>query len=107
MSKRDYSINSSNAYNILFFDSMLLVKFIQEHKMDEDISRRMTSFYNVRNYQFAWFTNNNLTEQARGFWNMHNYQTTYAIDSTLKIKELQNKMDDFLAGGRRIYCIAG
>lgn len=95
MSKRDYSINSSNAYNNLFFDSMLLVKFIEEKKMDADISRRMTSFYNVRNYQFAWFTNNSLTEQARGFWNMHNYLTTYAKDTTLKNKYLQSKMDDY------------
>jgi murein L,D-transpeptidase YcbB/YkuD len=95
ISKRDYSINSSNAYNNLFFDSMQLVKFIEDQKIEDDISRRMTSFYNVRNYQFAWFTNNRLTEQARGFWNMHNYQTTYANDTTLKNKELQKKMDGF------------
>ena len=57
----------------------------------------MTSFYNARNYQFAWFTTNGLTEQARGFWNMHNYQTTYANDTALQDKNLQVKMDNYSA----------
>jgi len=95
ISKRDYSINAANAYNNLFFDSMVLVKFFTDNKTDDKLIRRMTSFYNMRNYQFAWFTNNGLTEQARGFWNMHNYQTTYANDSTLKDKNLQTKMNAF------------
>lgn len=95
ISKRDYSINASNAYNTIFFDSMLLVKFLADNNVDEELTRRMTSFYNVRNYQFAWFSTNGLTEQARGFWNMHNYQTNYAHDSTLKDKKLQGKMDGY------------
>ncbi len=95
MSKRDLSINSSNAYTDLFFDSLVLVKFMADNKLDDSITRRMTSFYNARNYQFAWFSNNGLTEQARGFWNMHNYQVTYGKDSSLKDKALQDKMDDY------------
>ena len=97
ISKRDFSINASNAYNDLFFDSMVLVKFFADDKTDDKLIRRMTSFYNARNYQFAWFTNNGLTEQARGFWNMHNYQTTYANDSALKDKSLQKIMDGYSA----------
>lgn len=95
--KRDFSINPANAYNNLFFDSMALVNFIAENKLDDTISRRITSFYNARNYQFAWFTNDGLTEQARGFWNMHNYQTSYGNDSSLKDKSLQNKMAGYTA----------
>ncbi len=95
ISKRDLTITPKNAYNNLFFDSMLLVKFIADNKLDDTIARRVTSFYNARNYQFAWFTNNGLTEQARGFWNMHNYQTTYAGDSSLKDKTLERKMDGY------------
>lgn len=95
MTKRDYSITAANAYNGLFFDSSALVKFLEENKLDADITRRITSFYNARNYQFAWFTNNGLTEQARSFWNMHNYQTTYANDSLLKDKALQTKMNGY------------
>ncbi len=95
ISKRDYGINTSNAYNDVFFDSMLLVKFISEPGMDPKIARRMTGFYNVRNYQFAWFSKDGLTEQARGFWNMHNYQTSYRNDSALKDKALEKKMDGY------------
>jgi L,D-transpeptidase YcbB len=95
VTKRDLSINSTNAYSNLFFDSMALVKFIADNKVNDTLTRRMISFYNARNYQFAWFTNNGLTEQARGFWNMHNYQTTYGNDSFLKDKPLQVKMDNY------------
>ncbi len=95
ISKRDYSINSNTAYNDLFFDSMLLVKFISQPDMEPKIARRMIGFYNVRNYQFAWFTKNGLTEQARGFWNMHNYQTNYRNDTALVNKTLQKSMDGY------------
>ncbi len=97
ITKRDFSITPSNAYNNLFFDSAVLVKFFTDNKIENKIIRRMTSFYNARNYQLAWFTNDGLTEQARGFCNMHNYQTTYANDSALKDKSLQTKMDGFTA----------
>ncbi|WP_462249095.1 L,D-transpeptidase family protein [Ferruginibacter sp.] len=97
ITKRDLSITPANAYNNLFFDSAVLVKFFTDNKVENKIIRRMTSFYNARNYQLAWFTNNGLTEQARGFWNMHNYQITYANDSALKDKSLQTKMDGFTA----------
>ncbi len=97
ITKRDFSITPSNAYNNLFFDSAVLVKFFTDNKIENKIIRRMTSFYNARNYQLAWFTNDGLTEQARGFWNMHNYQTTYVNDSALKDKSLQTKMDGFTA----------
>jgi L,D-transpeptidase YcbB len=96
VTKRDLSITAANAYNDLFFDSSALSKFLAENKMDADIARRIISFYNARNYQFAWFTRNGLTEQARGFWNMHNYQTTYGNDSALKDKALQTKMDNYV-----------
>jgi murein L,D-transpeptidase YcbB/YkuD len=96
ITKRDLSITPANAYNNLFFDSMVLVNYLAENKVDVSLVRRMTSFYNARNYQFAWFTDNGLTEQARGFWNMHNYQTTYGKDSTLKNKALQKRMDNYV-----------
>jgi len=95
MSSRDLSINSANAYNDLFFDSTDLVKFFADNKINDTLVRRMTSFYNTRNYQFAWFSDSGLTEQARGFWNMHNYQTTYGKDASLKDKYLQDKMDAY------------
>jgi len=97
VSKRDLSITPLTAYNNLFFDSMALEKFIIKKKLSDSITRRMRSFYNTRNYQYAWFAPEGLTEQARSFWNMHNYQTTYGKDSLLKDKTLQKKMDNLLA----------
>ena len=73
ISKRDYSINKSNSYSDLFFDSAALTNFIQQKKVPDSISRRMRSFYNARNFEFAWFSSDGLTEQARGFWNLHDF----------------------------------
>ena len=96
VSARDYSITKKNSYSDLFFDSTSLIKFISEKKLDTPLSRRLISFYNTRNYQFAWFTSNGLTEQARGFWNLHDYVTTYDQDSTLEDKDLQKRMDNWI-----------
>ena len=97
VSKRDYSITKANAYSDLFLDSMRMEKFIAEKKFSDSIIRRMRSFYNTRNFQFAWFTSNGLTEQARGFWNLHEYFTTYVNDSSsLQNKELVKKMDNLI-----------
>ena len=95
ISKRDFSINASNAYNDLFIDSLEVEKFIAEKKIADSLSRRIRSFYNARNYQFAWFSSRGLTEQALAFWNIHNYETTSG-DTSLKNKTLQARMDDLI-----------
>lgn len=97
VSKRDYSINKSNSYSDLFLDSLAMEKFIVDEKLSDSISRRMRSFYNTRNYQFAWFTSDGLTEQALGFWNLHDYVTTYDNDTSLRDKALQKRMDALVA----------
>jgi len=96
ISKRDASITVANAYSDLFMDSTALENFIKEDGTSDSIARRLRSFYNTRNFQYAWFTTNGLTEQARGFWNLHDYHNTYSTDSTLKDKALQKKMDDLI-----------
>jgi L,D-transpeptidase YcbB len=93
ISKRDYSITKANSYSDLFFDSTVMESYISQNKIPDTLARRMRSFYNTRNYQYAWFSSDGLTEQARGFWNLHDYVTTYGSDSSLKDKDLQKKMD--------------
>jgi len=93
ISKRDYSINRSNSYSDLFFDSSALESFIVSNKVNDTISRRMRSFYNTRNYQFAWFSSDGLTEQGRSFWNLHEYYTTANTDPVLNDKDLKKKMN--------------
>ena len=97
ISKRDRSINASNSYSDLFFDSTAMEQFIQKKKIADSIADRIRSFYNTRNYQYAWFSSDGLTEQARAFWNLHDYVTTYDPDSSLKDKTLQRKMDNLAA----------
>ncbi len=97
ISKRDRSINTSNSYSDLFFDSTAMEQFIQKRKVDDSIANRIRSFYNTRNYEYAWFSSDGLTEQARAFWNLHDYVTTYDPDSSLKDKALQKKMDNLIA----------
>ena len=46
--------------------------------------------YNIRNFEFAWFDSNGLTEQALGFRSLYKYST----DSVNK--QLDKKLDDLL-----------
>ena len=96
ISTRDQSINPSNSYSDLFLDTMAIEKFISQKKIPDSIASRIRSFYNTRNNEFAWFSSDGLTEQARGFWNLHDYVTTYDVDTSLKNKSLQKKMDDLI-----------
>ena len=93
---RDYSINTSNSYSDLFLDSSEVEKFIVEKKIPDTEARRIRSFYNSRNFEFAWFSSDGLTEQGRGFWNLHNYYTTSSDDSTLDNKALKKRMDNLI-----------
>jgi L,D-transpeptidase YcbB len=97
VSKRDLSITRQNAYNDLFLDSMTMEKFITGNHIHDTLARRIRSFYNTRNYQFAWFSSKGITEQAKGFWNLHDYHTTYKHDTTLHDKSLAKRMDNLLA----------
>jgi murein L,D-transpeptidase YcbB/YkuD len=97
VSKRDYSINKTTSYSDLFLDSNNVESYIERNKISDSFSRRMRSFYNTRNYQFAWFTSEGLTEQAFGFWNLLDYYTTYSDDSSLTDKSLKKKIDNLMS----------
>lgn len=94
VSKRDYSITKNVSYSNLFLDSNTVENYIAQNKISDSISRRMRSFYNTRNYQFAWFSSEGLTEQAFGFWNLLDHYTTYSDDSSLTDKSLKRRMDN-------------
>lgn len=96
ISSRNYSITPSNAYSDLFLDSSVVEKFISEKKIPDSIAWRIRSFYNSRNFEFAWFSSDGLTEQARGFWNLHNHYTSSTDDTALDNKALKKRMDNFI-----------
>ena len=96
VSKRDYSIDKSISYSDLFLDSNGVESYIEKNNVPDSLSRRLRSFYNTRNYQFAWFTSEGLTEQAFGFWNLLDYYTTYSEDSSLTDKSLKKRIDNLM-----------
>jgi murein L,D-transpeptidase YcbB/YkuD len=81
---RDYSITKEEAYNDLFLDSLAMERYISKRQLgDKKIARRIRSFYNARNYQYAWFSSNGLTEQSRFFWNQYDYAVMHLKDTSL------------------------
>jgi murein L,D-transpeptidase YcbB/YkuD len=93
VSKRDYSIDRSIAYSDLFLDSSAVESYMASKKVSDSIARRVRSFYNTRNYQFAWFSSEGFTEQAFGFWNLLDHYTTYSGDTSLEDKTLKRRID--------------
>jgi L,D-transpeptidase YcbB len=93
ISKRNYSITKSNAYNDLFLDSLAVVDYISKNALPDSVSRRIISFYNTRNYEFAWFSSDGLAEQAMGFSSLLNFSG----DTSARQKKLQKRMDDLMS----------
>jgi len=96
ISTRDRTITKANSYSDLFLDSLSLDDFIARHNVPDSLSNRMISFYNARNYQFAWFTTDGFTEEAQGFWNLFDHYLTYSGDTTLANKTLEKQMGHLL-----------
>jgi murein L,D-transpeptidase YcbB/YkuD len=97
ISKRDITITKANSYSDLFFDSASLAEYLTSNQIPDSIGNRMISFYNARNYQFAWFTSDGFTEEAQAFWNLFDHYLTYSGDTTLKNKPLEKNMNRMLA----------
>ena len=97
VTSRDYSVTKEVAYSDIFLDSMAMEKYISENDLtDKKIGRRIRSFYNARNYQYAWFSSKGLTEPARFFWNQYDYAVTHLKDSTLKNEEFYKQAEKYL-----------
>lgn len=97
VSNRNYAITVKNSYSDFFFDSSKLVCYITEHKVPDTIAARLTSFYNSRNYQYAWFSSDGPTEQASAFWNMYTYYLTNEKDKAIEDKSLYASMQKAMA----------
>ena len=97
--KRDTTITAGNAYSPLFFDSSKLEQFIQHHVIDDRLARPFRSFYNARNYQYAWFFNDGPAEQVYNFLNLQNDYIAYSRDSSLYDPSLQQVFDTLETGG--------
>ena len=86
---RNTGISQTEAYSDLFFDSSHLDSFISRQKLNDTLSRQFRNFYNHRNFQFAWFAGDGLTEQALAFSSLYNYSR----DSSTHRKWLDEQLD--------------
>ena len=94
---RDYSVTGDIAFNDMLLDSLAMEKYIETRQLtDKKIARRIRSFYNARNYQYAWFTTGGLTEHARFFWNQYDYAVTHLKDTTLASSAFYKKAESYL-----------
>ena len=89
---RDLSITAANSYSDLFLDSLDLENYISRQTQNDSFARELINFYNVRNYQFAWFHSEGFTEEGRGFWSLYDYISDHG-DSIKENKSLTRKMD--------------
>jgi L,D-transpeptidase YcbB len=92
MLSRDVTITSANSYSDLFLDSIALENYIAKQKVSDSAAIALRNFYNVRNYQFAWFNSEGFTEEGRGFWSLYDYYND-SNDSLKNNKALVKKMD--------------
>ena len=99
---RDTSINASNSYNTLFFDSASLEKFITTNGYKDSFANRLRNFYNNRNFQYAWFNGNELSDFASTFYEVQNEYIDYAKDSSLYDEDLAKLFDSVSADGYQI-----
>lgn len=91
---RDESITAANAYSDLFLDSNAIESFIQKNKISDSSANALRNFYRVRNYEYAWFTSNGPTEQARGLWGL--YSSEADTSSKDAARNLKQRMDSLL-----------
>jgi len=97
---RDESITKENAYSDLFLDSSALDNYIKQKNIPGENAQRMREFYLVRNNQFAWFTSDGPTEQARSLWSLRADDLETAKDSSAKA--ISKRMDSLLTSGSAV-----
>lgn len=97
LTARDFSITKENSYNDMFLDSMAMERYIIKRELaDKQIANRIRSFYNARNYQYAWFSTQGLTEQSRFFWNQYDYAVTHLKDTTIANSKFSKQAERYL-----------
>jgi murein L,D-transpeptidase YcbB/YkuD len=91
--KRDTSINAQSSYNNVFLDSQHVENFILGEDSLLKYHDELVSFYTQRNFEYAWFDANGMTEQAHNFYNLQNNLINSLEDSTLYNPELRKKYE--------------
>ncbi len=93
---RDTSITMANSVTELFFDSTSMESFIAQQGIGDSLAGRIRSFYNSRNYQYAWFDSAGIVEHAQSFLNMQSQYIDYARDSSIYDPFLHQLLDTIM-----------
>lgn len=94
----DTSIITSSPYTSLTLDNPSLDHFIMADSIDDKYARKIRDFYANRNYQFAWFDEQGLTEQGDAFWNLHQMLAGKLGDTAASDKRLNQTMETLIEG---------
>lgn len=92
ISKRNYEITPQISFNDLFLDSLDVVQFIDGNGIPDSIARRIISFYNTRNYGYAWFSSDGVAEHTMGFTSLLNFSK----DTSREVKDIKKLIDGLL-----------
>lgn len=78
-------------------DSAQVARYINDKILEDSVSLLLRNFYNSRNYQLAWFTEDGVAEQTQAFYNLHRQYINEFKDSTLMFpSKLQAEMEQLL-----------
>lgn len=86
-------IASSRRYSDISLDSTTLETFITRQQLNDTLATGLRSFYNSRDFQFAWFARDGMTEQASSFRSLYDYSK----DSSTNRKWLDRKLDSLMS----------
>ncbi|WP_255080862.1 murein L,D-transpeptidase [Lacihabitans sp. CCS-44] len=96
----DTSIYSSQNFSEKILDSTILANFYQKYHTDDSLQTQIMEFYKRRNYQYAWFDKNGITEASHIFYNqLQSFSSdfddqsinTKLIDSLINIAHNEDK----------------
>ena len=102
---RDYSIDTTIAVTDVFIDSSAMEHFIKQQRFHDSLSKRIRSFYNGRNYQYAWFNSIGISSQAATFTDFFSDYISYSKDSSL-YNPVFSTLYDSITGGNYSFNIA-
>ncbi|MEJ7829334.1 MAG: L,D-transpeptidase family protein [Segetibacter sp.] len=85
---RDTTIQPQVAFTLLRLDSNAVENFLDKEVKNDSTKSKITGFYNARNYQYAWFTEDGLSESGEAFWNLHQKQERGAKDTSNEDRRL-------------------
>lgn len=91
---RDTTIQPSNAFTKLNLDSNAVVDFLSRNSVEDPLRSKLIGFYNVRNYQYAWFTEDGLSEAGQAFWSLSQHQPVAIDDSSYLYTAMARLLDE-------------